>query len=220
MKRTRRTGGSRPVARRTPSAVPELHELRSAIANVRAAAEALDAAGPLPDAAQAALLNVVLGEAERASQAVDDLGRAPADVSPPRHRVETAARFAAALAVRCRAAHGLELATESPGEEQVAFTPAIETALVATLGRLRRELGVGEARLSVRARDSLVSFELAFELRTPSVARLAELPTAALADEDGAASLVDATHAAGGEAWLAMRRGEPTLSLRLLLPRA
>ena len=55
--------------------------------------------------------------------------------------------------------------------------------------------------------------------REPEASRLREEHNHVLAGgASGERSLGDEARAAGGEAWLAIRRGESTFSLRLLLP--
>ena len=198
---------------------PALFELRTAIGNLRAAAEALDAAGALPTPEQAALLAAVLDESARASHVIDELARreAPAGAQSTARR---AALLAADIVRRAGAEQALALSYAGVGDAdgRVAVPPRLTGAIVATLGRLRTELRVGEADLTLRRHDTFLSLEVAFVVRESAHTHLEDLPSTLLAPTGGNDALVEAARTAGGEAWLSIRRGEPKVSLRLLLP--
>jgi hypothetical protein len=201
----------------------ELRELRAAMANLRAVADALDAAVRSRGARAAELLAAVIAESERASRAVDRLtalanrtghGSAAGEVMP-------AGRFAAELARRAAAELDLGVRFAGPIEGGLAVSPEFLEPTLAALTRLRRDYGVSEIALSARRHDDLVALEFAFEAREPESSRLRDEHARVLArGEGGEPALGELARAAGGEAWLAIRRGEATFSLRILLPRA
>jgi hypothetical protein len=206
---------------------PGLHELRSSIANLRAAAEALAlAAVPRPASSArasrpAALLAAVIEEAERASRAVDRLA-AWLD-GPGAGKAGANAVSAAVLAseIARQAARELDLAVDLAVtiDEPLTVPLSFARPILGALGRLRREFSVGEIELSARRHADLLALEFAFSAREPESSRLREQHHQVLAGgAHGEPSLADEARAAGGEAWLAIRRGEATFSLRLLLP--
>lgn len=209
---------------------PGLRELRSSIANLRAAAEALAASadplapGTVPGSADAALLGAVIEEAERASRAVHQLttilsgpGAMPkengsGDAVP-------AARLAAELARRASAELDLVVHLDGPIDERLTVAQAFAGSILGALARLRGDFSVSEVELSVRRHSDLLSLEIAFAVREPESSRLREQHGRVLAGGPrGEPALGAAARAAGGEAWLSIRRGEATFSLRLLLP--
>ncbi len=101
---------------------------------------------------------------------------------------------------------------------RLGVSPTLLAAILAVLGRLRRDFGVGEVHLTTRDHDQLQALELAFAAREPESSRLREEHAALLAE--GEPALAEAARAAGGEAWLAIRRGEATFALRVLLQRS
>lgn len=250
--RRERTPGARPPARQAPSRKarlsgalaptpsspptpqgaeaglePGLRELRSSIANLRAAAEAFaTAAIPRPERSArasrpAALLQAVLEEAERASRAVDRIA-ALLD-QPAKARASGATVSAGTLAgeVARRAAAELDLTILVAGaiDDGLRLPGVFATSILGALGRLRRDFNVAEVELSARRHADLLALELAFEAREPEASRLREEHSRVLAGgAQGEPSLGEEARAAGGEAWLAIRRGESTFSLRLLLP--
>lgn len=205
---------------------PDLRELRSAIANLRAAAEALGAAASSPSTRAArgtrksALLQAVIEESERASRAVDALARSLREAgSAYAASAVSVERLAAEIARR--AAAELDLLVHTPASIDVALTvpPVFAGSILGALGRLRRDFGVGEVELSARRHADLLALDIAFAAREPEASRLREDHHRVLAGGlRGEPALGDEARAAGGEAWLAIRRGEPRFSLRLLLP--
>jgi len=218
-----------PPARPPAEAGPEggLRELRASLGNLRAAAEALATlAIPRPEGSArasrpAALLQAVLEEAERASRAVDRLahlldGRG---ATPAPDGLDPAGRFTAEIAAR--AAAELDLAVRVAGaiDDSLAVPHLFVDSILGALGRLRRDFSVAEVELSARRHADLLALEIAFQAREPEASRLREEHHAVLAGGTrGEAALGAAARAAGGEAWLAIRRGESTFSLRILLP--
>lgn len=206
---------------------PGLRELRASLGNLRAAAEALaTAAIPRPERSArasrpAALLQAVLEEAERASRAVDRLAAlldAPGTSRPAASAISAAA-FAAEIARRAGAE--LDLAVRLAGviDDGLTVPLSFTRSILGALTCLRRDFSVAEVELSARRHADLLALEIAFEAREPEASRLREEHRRVLAGgADGAPSLGDEARAAGGEAWLAIRRGESTFSLRLLLP--
>lgn len=208
--------------RTAASALPfdsELRELRSSIANLRTLADALQAAMRDRRGRGPELLAAVVEEAERASRAVNALAAvaesaqsgAAADGEMP------VARFAAELARRAAAELDLEVEVDKPLAGRLGASPALLAAILAALGRLRRDYGVSAIRLSARDHDQLLALDLAFAAREPESSRLREEHAAVLAA--GEPALGEAARSLGGEAWLAIRRGESMFSLRVLLPR-
>ncbi len=226
----------RPAAHRKvqPAAPPAeggaeggLHELRASIGNLRAAAEALATlAIPRPEGSArasrpAALLQAVLEEAERASRAVDRLTQVLDDRGAPStpESIDPAGQFTAEVAAR--AADELDLTVRIAGaiEDELRVPHLFVDSVLGALGRLRRDFSVGEVELSARRHADLLALEIAFQAREPEASRLREEHHAVLAGGTrGEAALGAAARAAGGEAWLAIRRGESTFSLRILLP--
>lgn len=203
---------------------PSLRELRSAVANLRAAAEALAAATPgIRGARNAALLSAVIEEAERASRAVDELA---ARANQPRGGREVARSIPArqlAADLSRRSAAELELVVQicGPIAESLTVAPTFVSSILGVLGHLRHDFGIGEVELSARRHVDLLALEIAFSAREPESSRLREQHAHVLAGGfRGEPALADQARAAGGEAWLAIRRGEATFSLRLLLPLA
>lgn len=247
-RRERRPGGVRPTgrppapppvrapARRKPRAdapaseagpEPGLRELRASIGNLRAAAEALaTTAIPRPEGSArasrpAALLQAVLEEAERASRAVDRLAALLNEPGAARAGGTVVSAAAFAEEVSRRAGAELDLAVHLAGaiDDGLTVPMAFAESLLGALSRLRRDFSVGEVELSARRHADLVALELAFSAREPEASRLREEHHTVLAGgARGEPSLGAAARAAGGEAWLAIRRGESTFSLRLLLP--
>lgn len=245
MSRIRREKGppdrppARPAARRKarlpaalaapPEAGPEpgLRELRSSIGNLRAAAEALaTAAVPRPERSArasrpAALLQAVLEEAERASRALDRLAALLNQPGAASTGDTTISAAALAAEIVRRAGTELDLVVHSAGgiDDGLSVPLAFTSSILGALGRLRRDFSVAEVELSARRHADLLALELAFEAREPEASRLREEHHHVLAGgAHGEPSLGDEARAAGGEAWLAIRRGESTFSLRLLLP--
>lgn len=230
---------ARPAARRkarvpaalaaAPEAGPEpgLRELRSSIGNLRAAAEALaTAAIPRPERSArasrpAALLQAVLEEAERASRAVDRLTALLHEPGAARAGGTTVSAAALAAEIARRAGTELDLVVRLAGaiDDGLSVPLAFASSILGALGRLRRDFSVAEVELSARRHADLLALEIAFEAREPEASRLREEHHHVLAGgASGEPSLGDEARAAGGEAWLAIRRGESTFSLRLLLP--
>jgi hypothetical protein len=198
-----------------------VRELRAALGNLRAAAEALAAAASPRSASSSALLKAVVEEAERASRAVDRLSAVlkKPGAGQGEGRSVPAASLAAEL-VR-RAADELGLAVHLAGaiDESLLVPPSFTRSILGALGRLRRDFSVGEVELSARRHADLLALEIAFSAREPESSRLREEHHQVLAGGSrGEPSLGDEARAAGGEAWLAIRRGEATFSLRILLP--
>ena len=208
---------------RTAPAAPELEsglrELRSSIANLRTLADALQAAGPDRRGRGPELLAAVVAEAERASRAVEALAAVAesAQAGAAAGGEMPVARFAAELARRAASELDLEVQVDKPLAGRLGASPALLPSILAALGRLRRDYGVSAVRLSVRAHDQLLALDLAFAAREPESSRLREEHAAVLAA--GEPPLAEAARSSGGEAWLAIRRGEATFSLRVLLPR-
>lgn len=212
-----------------PEAGPEpgLRELRSSIGNLRAAAEALaTAAIPRPERSArasrpAALLQAVLEEAERASRAVDRLTALLHGPGAARAGDTTISAAAFAAEISRRAGTELDLVVRLAGtiDDGLSLPLAFASPILGALGRLRRDFSVAEVELSARRHADLLALEIAFEAREPEASRLREEHHHVLAGgASGEPSLGDEARAAGGEAWLAIRRGESTFSLRLLLP--
>lgn len=204
-----------------------LRELRASIGNLRAAAEALATlAIPRPEGSArasrpAALLQAVLEEAERASRGVDRLAQvldARGAPSTP-ESIDPASQFTAEIAAR--AADELDLTVRIAGAiaDELRVPHLFVDPVLGALGRLRRDFSVGEVEFSARRHADLLALEIAFQAREPEASRLREEHHAVLAGGTrGEAALGAAARAAGGEAWLAIRRGESTFSLRILLP--
>jgi hypothetical protein len=224
---TRKPPGPRRGAREAsrepePPFEPRLRELRSAIANLRALGEALNAGTRRPAAALPKLLPAVLAQAERASHAVDRLAelvvRRDAGIRPG--AATTVARFADDL-LRRAAEQDLIVTSGTMPEARFVAPAELPGAILAALAQLRRDYGVGEFLLGAALHETLVALDLSFGAREPESSRLREAHAAVLAEgARGDAALGDVARAAGGEAWLAIRRGEATFSLRILLPRA
>lgn len=220
---------AQPAAAGDSGAEPGLRELRSSIGNLRAAAEALaTAAIPRPErsaraSGPAALLQAVLDEAERASRAVDRLAAlldGPAG-GTPRGEVVSAAELAAEVVRRAAADLDLAVQLADPIADDLTVAASFSPAILGALGRLRRDFSVAAVELSARRHADLLAFEFAFSAREPEASRLRdEHPQVLAGGAHGEPSLGAAARAAGGEAWLAIRRGEATFSLRLLLPLA
>jgi hypothetical protein len=209
-----------------------LRELRAALANLRAAAEAM-AVSDAParggrrrkpaTAPSRELLGVVVEEADRASRALERLA-AGGSGGPAPHpsRGLAVRRLVAEIARRARTGSGFEVA--SPGG--VAAVPdatvaagAIVDAVLGVLARLRRDHAVGSIELSARRHEGLVALDLAFRAREPEASRLREAHAELLAGGPaGEPPLGETARAAGGEAWLAARRDSATFALRVLLP--
>lgn len=208
---------------------PGLRELRSSIANLRAAAEAFaTAAIPRPERSArasrpAALLQAVLEEAERASRALDHLAAQLNQPGAAQAAGSTVAAAALAAEIARRAGAELDLTVRLAGsiDDELRVPVRFATSILGALGRLRRDFSVAEVELSARRHADLVALEIAFEAREPEASLLREEHHRVLAGgAHGEPSLGDEARAAGGEAWLAIRRGEATFSLRLLLPLA
>ncbi len=206
---------------------PGLRELRASIGNLRAAAEALATmAIPRPEGSArasrpAALLQAVLEEAERASRAVDRLAQElnGQSASPAGGSVVSAGLFAAELARRAGAELDLAVHVAGAIADDLSVPLTFADPVLGALGRLRRDFNVGRVELSARRHADLLALEIAFSAREPEASRLREEHHTVLAGgARGEPSLGAAARAAGGEAWLAIRRGEATFSLRLLLP--
>jgi hypothetical protein len=209
---------------------PSLRELRSSIANLRAASEALGAsAGPGRSfaggaGADDALLSAVIEEAERASRAVDRLtailsGPSGMPAESGGTATVSAARLAAEIARRAGAELDLTVHLHGPIDEDLIVAPTFAISILGALGRLRRDFSVSEVELQARRRSDLLSVEIAFAAREPESSRLREQHGLVLAGGlRGEPALGAAARAAGGEAWLSIRRGEATFTLRLLLP--
>ena len=221
------------VARRGPESAPaateeagiesELRELRSSIASLRAAAEALDATKGRRRGTDAALLRAIVEEARRASDAVDALALETARAEPRRAGSVSGAASRVVAEIRRRAALDLDLTivVAESTDARIPAPPELLAAVLGVLGLLRRDFGIGEAVVSTRLHDSLLSIDFAFAAREPEATRLADRHSELLGGEPGGGpGLARAAQSAGGEAWLALRRGEPTFSLRILLPRA
>lgn len=199
-----------------------LRELRSSIANLRAAAEALEALRGKRRGQDGALLGAIVEEARRASEAVAALSRREnvEAASRPGSPAVATSRFVAEI--RRRAASDLQLAIAGPDapDARIAAPPELIASLLGVLALLRRDFGVGEATVSTRLHDSLLSLDFAFAAREPEASHLADRHAALLSGElGGEPGLAQAARAAGGEAWIAIRRGEPTFSLRILISR-
>jgi len=212
---------------------PSLRELRSSIANLRAASEALGASAgqgspgngdTRGEGSDDALLQAVIEEAERASRAVDRLtailsgpGAMPAETGGA--ATVSVARLTAEIARRAGAELDLAVHLARPVDEDLSVAPAFAVSILGALGRLRRDFSVSEVELQARRHRDLLSFEIAFAAREPESSRLREQHGLVLAGGlRGEPALGAAARAAGGEAWLSIRRGEATFSLRLLLP--
>lgn len=208
-------------------AEPDLRELRASLGNLRAAAEALAmAAIPRPEGSArasrpAALLQAVLEEAERASRAVDRLAAvldAPAPAGAT-SEVVSASAFADEIARRATADLDLSVRLAEPIAADLGIAHAFAEPLLGALARLRRDFQVGDVELSARRHADLLALEVAFQSREPDASRLRVEHHQVLAGgAHGEPSLAERARAAGGEAWLAIKRGEATFSLRLLLP--
>ena len=212
---------------------PGLRELRSSIANLRAAAEALGASagsggtrtgGTGRAGADQALLSAVIEEAERASRAVDRLtailsgpGAMPTETGGA--ATVSVARLTAEIARRAGAELDLDVHLDGPIDGDLSVAPAFAVSILGALGRLRRDFSVSEVELQARRHSDLLSIEIAFAAREPEGSRLREQHGLVLAGGlRGEPALGAAARAAGGEAWLSIRRGEATFTLRLLLP--
>ena len=218
-----------PADVRDPAPDPdtELRELRSSIGNLRAAAEAL-AMLAIPRPARsarasrpAALLQAVIEEAERASRAVDRFATLVRETGTgrPGGIVVSAPAFAAEIARRAAAELDLVVHLSGKADEGLHVPLAFSDPLLGAFGRLRRDFSVGEVELTARRHADLLALEAAFSAREPEASRLREEHHRVLSGgARGEPSLAEEARAAGGEAWLAIRRGEATFSLRLLLP--
>ena len=221
-----------PVARRpnrsrtAGDSEPLLQELRSALANLRSAAEALDVASPRrAKDRRGELLRVVLEEAERASEVIARWSALEASAPGERKQLGVAV-LARDVGRRARAACDLLLRPQDGLELQVEIAPDLVAALVATLGRLRRDFAVGEVNLSAVRHGSLVALDFSWLTSAPETALLRESHVDLLGGESGSSeagsvtSLREAARASGGEAWIALARGGEAISLRVLLKRA
>ena len=200
---------------------PEVRELRSSIGNLRAAAEALAATASPRSSRSGALLQAVVEEAERASRAVDRLSAILHEPGPGQGGGRAVKVASLAAEIARRAADELDLAVHLAGaiDESLTVPPSFTRSILGALGRLRRDFSVGEVELSARRHADLLALEIAFLAREPESSRLREEHHQVLAGGSrGEPSLGDEARAAGGEAWLAIRRGEATFSLRILLP--
>lgn len=223
-------------ARRPPDRAEEgeaaLRELRAALANLRAAAEAMAVAGgparanhrrKRPEDRSQELLSVVVEEADRASRALELLVAAGKGASAARESAASSARrIGAEIARRARVELGFEVETASePAIEptvQIAAGPIVE-AVLGALARLRCDYAVASVELSQRRHEGLLAFDLAFRAREPEASRLRLDHAALLAGGPaGEPPLGETARSAGGEAWVAVRRSTSTLALRVLLP--
>lgn len=218
------------TAQRETEFEPGLRELRSSIGNLRAAAEALAfAAVPRPALSArasrpAALLQAVIEESERASLALDRLAATLNESGAARSaaaggRVIAVARLADELTRHAAAELGLAVRLAEPIDGSLTIAPSFARSILGALGRLRRDYSISEVELSARRHADLLALEIAFAAREPEASRLREEHHRVLAGGlRGEPALGDEARGAGGEAWLAIRRGEPRFSLRLLLP--
>jgi hypothetical protein len=205
----------------------DLRELRAALANLRAAAEALEmTAPPRADRRRASLLRVVVSEAERASSTLARLeGSAPRDERRRRPRAVSLAALAARLE-RLGTAHGLAFAPrlETPEATVADDGEELVEALLATLAQLRHHASWSVLDFAGRAEGALLSLEFSWPTDDVASSRLRAVHAEVLgATQPGGRSLRDTVQACGGEVWITLRRntgGDERGSLRLLLPRA
>ena len=201
-----------------------VQELRSALANLRAAAEALEVATPRRSQGRRGdLLRVVIEESVRAS---DILGRWAAVASdvPGERSVVVVEALGRELARRLRAACDLHLRLSPAPSQSVEVSPELAPALVGALSRLRRDFAVGEVALSVARHGSLIALDFSWPTSPVETALLREAHVDLLGGGSeggatGATSLREAARASGGEAWIALDRGGEAISLRVLLAR-
>jgi hypothetical protein len=197
----------------------ELRDLRAAVASLRLAAETLQDESTPVDTARA-LRAALVEEAARASATIERLAGLPAGrlaratVRPLRGR-----RLLSELARRAGRELDLETLVGHVDDVTLTVQPRWVEAWLAAVARLRRHFAVGSATLAIARRDDFAALDLVFVSREPQATELRARHAEVLGrGEQGESSLADEARAAGGEAWLAIRRGDSTFMLRVLLP--
>jgi DNA polymerase III subunit epsilon len=199
--------------------------LRGSLASLRAAAETLEQFPQMDEAQQKRLRAVISGEALRLGQLVDKLERLgdPGNSSNGRRSRVSGAELAAALAARVEARQDGELGGGDGGQEawlELELEAVVEAA-AELLGRLRRELGVGELSLRQRVAQGHAICDFLWQAEAPSLDRLRLWQSEALDQkEDSSPGLRPIVRRHGGEAWFNLDREASSAYLRLLLPLA
>jgi DNA polymerase-3 subunit epsilon len=195
--------------------------LRGSLASLRAAAETLEQFPQMDEAQQKRLRAVVSGEALRLGQMVDKLERLgdPGGAGSGKRSRVSGAELAAALAARVEARQENGESAEE-GWLELELEAVVEAA-AELLGRLRRELGVGELKLRRRVVEGHAVCDLVWQAEAPSLDRLRLWQSEALEKkEDGGPGLRPIARRHGGEAWFNLDREASSAYLRLLLPLA
>jgi hypothetical protein len=200
---------------------PLVRELRGSLASLRAASEALALLAPPEEDAEAKdLRSVVLAEGVRLTGLVDRLGTA---VLPGESQARGRRPLKELIAELVRSAGAnLDLAIE-PGaaapEVRLSDGTVLVAALLATLGRLRRDFAVCRVTLQSRLHQDLVALDLHWPASEPELWRLRESNAEVLAGGGrGEPPLREVVQAMGGEVWLTVDRAAASAGLRLLLP--
>jgi len=200
---------------------PLVRELRGSLASLRAASEALALLAPPEEGAEAKdLRSVVLAEGVRLTGLIDRLGTAVLPGESTARGRRPLKELIAELA-RAAGAH-LDLTVEvaaAPPDVRLSDGTALVAALLATLGRLRRDFAVCHVTLRSRLHQDLVALDLFWPASEPELWRLRESNAELLAAAGrGEQPLREVVQAMGGEVWLTVDRAAASAGLRLLLP--
>jgi len=198
--------------------------VRSSLANLRAAAETLDAFPELEVVRRSRLLRVLVDESQRLSHAVVAL-EAELRSRGGHPRLATVEETLAATTDALAAAGVAVESAAEPGTraDAVVSTPLPElTAGIGELVRgLRRELGVATLRLSHGELESFLRLDLAWPLGEGEELRAtAWVPDAIAGTGTGGAGsgLRALLREHGGEVWFTLERDGSAAHVRLLLP--
>jgi hypothetical protein len=199
-----------------------MRQLRGSLANLRSAAEALAPLAHELGDARGALLAVVVEEATRLSEQLAQLER-ELEPRPPSGRRTAVRELVANLLERAEPVTGmmLRLVSAVPDGALAGSARDLTAGLLGILGRLRRDLGVGEAVLRCRVHDGLLVLDVGWTAGETEQWRLRQQHADVLAAaEPGEVALRDLVQGVGGEVWLSLERGSAEVALRLLLPLA
>jgi DNA polymerase III subunit epsilon len=207
---------------------PELRAMRAALANLRAAAETLEAYPEMEIVRRTRLFQVLVEEAKRLSNTLATLETAS------RERIgEGAAPVAIAELVGLiedrLAAAGLRVESSpieaAPGQREVEIASAeLGDELVHLTRGLESDFGIAAIRISIGVVESFARFDLGWAVPEsggdPVSSWILDRLDESAVGENGQRGLRDLVQSHGGEVWYSLDRDGRDAHLRFLLPLA